>query len=93
MQYSRRQFFALMEEIESQGGEYLDEIHEHQYIPELCGGKVPEELRLARNCNEPALFMVPYESSFAGAQSEVKVCAKDDMLGLWPRFAAANATG
>lgn len=88
MKYSQEQFFRLLNTVEAQGGTYLDKVHEDSYYPELSGGAVTDvQMQHLANCRESALFSVPYDGG------ELEVCAKDDMLGLWPRFKSANAAG
>ena len=93
MYYNRDEFFRLMEAIEEQGGDHLDEIHEHVYIPDLINNSGRKGIE-ALNCGASALFEIPYESvGEHGMLTTAKACAVDDRLGLWPRFAAANAPG
>lgn len=95
MKYSRQEFFRLMEAIEEDGGEHLDKVHEHSNFTAFSGGPVQDvQLGYIKNCGESALFSVPYISFLNNNDlRELEVCAKDDMMGLWPRFASANATG
>lgn len=88
MKYTQEQFFRLLNEVEAQGGTYLDKVHEDSYYTELCGGPVTDvQMQHMANCRENSLFTVPYDGG------ELEVCAKDDMIGLWPRFKVAKATG
>lgn len=93
MYYERDEFFRLLESIENQDGIHLDELHDNVYHSDLIndsGGKGVEVVY----CGEAALFEVPYEAlGDHGVLTTVKVCAVDDRLGLWPRFADANAPG
>lgn len=92
MHYDQQEFFRLMEEVEFQGGEYLDELHDGIFHTKLTGDKV-RGYEVAY-CGEAALFEVPYEPmNKQGVIAKVKVCAVDDRMGLWPRFAGANAPG
>ncbi len=96
MNYGRDEFFRLLDEVESQGGEHLDAVHERAYLTELCGGAIknpPDHRIAANNCGESALFEIPYEAPQAAVEGRIVVCAKDDAVGRWPRFADANAPG
>lgn len=92
MHYRRDEFFRLLDEIEFQGGSHLDETHDNVYHTEFVGEKIKGHE--VEYCGENALFEVPY---FAEGDNDtmrtVKVCAVDDRLGLWPRFAGASAPG
>lgn len=94
MNYDRAQFFRLLDVVEQQGGTLLDKIHEHSVYDKFCGGP-PRDVQFGymKNCGESALFEIPYLSYVDGEPHSVEICAKDDMMGLWPRFAAANAIG
>lgn len=91
MKYPQDQFFRLMEEIEFQDGVHLDATCENRYVTPLTGDKV-KGVEVAM-CGENALFEVPYEPLGSDTISKVRVCAVDDRVGLWPRFAGANAPG
>lgn len=90
MQYRQDEFFRLLEAIELDGGTHLDEAHENVFHTKLTGDHV-KGMEVAY-CNESALFEIPYEGE-DGAVVSIKACAVDDRIGLWPRFAAAQAPG
>lgn len=93
MYYERDEFFRLMESIETQYGIHLDEQHENVYHTELLNDSGAKGLEVV-NCGQSALFEVPYEArGDLGVLTTLKVCAVCDRLGLWPRFADANAPG
>lgn len=93
MYYERDEFFRLMESIEKQGGTHLDKIHEHVYHADLVSDTGTKGLMVV-NCGESALFEVPYEAlGNDGVLTTAEVCAVDDRMGLWPRFADAVAPG
>lgn len=89
--YTQSEFFRLVEEVERQGGTHVDANHDivvHDAL-ELAG-----QPPAAQNCNEPALFDVPYEPmGDDGILATIRLCAIDDRIGLMPRFAAAKAPG
>ncbi len=98
MNYTHDQFFRLVDAIEADGGVHLDVAHEKVFYDELCGGPIKDALQGAvdnNNCGESVLFDVPYVSILSATvlDGQVVVCAKDDMMGLWPRYASANAKG
>lgn len=95
MQYTREEFFRLMEQIEADGGDHLDKTHDPSVFTELVGGPVLDPKQgFVRNCGENALFRVAYEpSGHDGTLETLEVCAVDDMMGRWPRFVAARAAG
>jgi hypothetical protein len=100
LKYDEEEFFRLMGEVQRQGGQHLDETHEHVYHPKYSGDKTTEGQKpsgVLKYCNSNALFDVPYlnpdRSVSPTASESIKVCAVDDCIGLWPRFAAANAPG
>lgn len=95
MRYSQNEFFKLVDAVEDQGGKLLPEIHENVYHTQFCGDKIKGEEVVY--CGEEALLEIPYEGTDRngvelGVQP-IKVCAVDDMVGRWPRFAAAGAPG
>jgi hypothetical protein len=98
MNYSRQGFFRLMEEVEAQGGQHLDQDHAKVFYSEFAGGPTRDAQAGSvsnNNCGESCLFDVPYVPMGDGntpMMGTVQVCAQDDMLGLWPRFAKARAT-
>lgn len=76
MNYSKEEFFDLMEQAEEQGIEHLDEVcTPKQY--EFTGRARPVVMRACKNA---ALFAIPHDDGV------VKVCAVDDSMGRWPRF-------
>lgn len=86
MDYSKQEFFDLLEMVEDAGGEHLDE----QCLAKtytFCG----ERLKPATlpGCGNSALFVVPYvesEDKNGEVITHVKACAVDDDMGRWPRF-------
>jgi hypothetical protein len=90
MHYEQAEFFRLMESIENQGGVHLDEAHENVFHTKLAGDHV-KGIEIGY-CNESALFEVPYTGE-DGVVTDIRVCAVDDRMGLWPRFADAQAPG
>lgn len=83
MKYSQTQFLNLIDAVDDQGGMHTDDLCDDRYFTEFSGDKVKgHELEM---CNEVAIFHVPYEGE-DGKPSEVRVCAVDDSMGLWPRF-------
>lgn len=92
MNYSKDQFFALMEAAEEQGGELLDEVCDARTYS--FTGSRSKKVTFPM-CGNSTIFDIPYlEDSDAPllvgagptAQPRIKVCAVDDGLGLWPRF-------
>lgn len=93
MYYERDEFFRLMELIEDQGGTHLNEVHENVHHPALVNDAGGKGITVVY-CGEAACFEIPYEAlGDLGVLTTAKVCAVDDWLGLWPRYAAANAPG
>jgi predicted translin family RNA/ssDNA-binding protein len=98
MRYHPDEFFRLIDSVEEQGGTHLDEVHEHVYHEHFTGDHpLPEDKHLIEYCEASALILLPYDATTAqgdeiGVQP-VKVCAVDDMVGRWPRFAEADARG
>lgn len=77
-----------MEAVEDQGGEHLDEQCKARRY-EFSGGK-SKPVTLP-SCGQSALFMIPVElpdDEMTGVMlpEPVKVCAVEDLVGLWPRF-------
>ncbi len=96
MRYKDEEFFRLMDAIEADGGQHLNERHGNVTHPELTGEHRLDEAHEVHYCNVQAQFEVPYlygENDAAGVISFIKVCAVDDCIGLWPRYASANAPG
>lgn len=95
MYYSQDEFFRLLDEIESQGGEHLDKTHENVYHTDFTGDSDAVKGHEVVYCGESALFLVPYAPMNAapGVMHSVEVCAVDDCMGLWPRFLDAEAPG
>ena len=86
MDYSKPEFFDLMERVDEQDGEHLDEQCRMKTY-EFCGDELPERAKRLPGCGESALFMIPY-AGITGTKDNgpVKVCAVDDDMGRWPRF-------
>lgn len=92
--YTDDLFIRLLDEVEKQGGSLL---------PERCAGK---KFRLkmksgntmrwkdywTTGCGYDSRFDVPYEPLLAhdAEKRVVTVCAVDDMMHLWPRFATIH---
>ncbi len=94
MKYTREEFFRLMEAIEADGGEHLDKVHEHSNYLEFVGGPTKDVAQsYHRNCGESALFEVDYQPIHGDTLERMEVCAVDDWMGRWPRFASADAAG
>lgn len=96
MHYSPDEFLRLMEEIDFQGGEHLDETHDNVFHTEFTGDHEGVKGLEIEYCGESALFEIPYgpqEKAQHNGAGVVKVCAVDDMVGRWPRFAEAEALG
>lgn len=92
MRYSEEQFFALMDEIEFQGGEHC----QHSHAPDSFRLKLhpdgPEKVRETTGCNNPTLFDVSYalpSTAAVAKMGKARVCAVCDNIGQWPRFAHA----
>lgn len=88
-------FSSLVEAVERQGGELLAETHyEYPIMYKIPGngGRVKATEVPSTGCGQECLFMVPYEPEpSSGGVTElerVKVCAVDDRMDLWPRFAS-----
>lgn len=86
--YSRDEFFRLMQAVEDQGGEHLDE--QCKATTYEFSGERSKKVTLP-SCGQSALFMVPVEpaeNEMTGVMlpPPVKVCAVEDLVGLWPRF-------
>jgi hypothetical protein len=90
--YTKPEFLRLIEEVERQGGTYTDVSHDVIVHDDLF--QTEDAPLIVQNCGEAALFDVPYEPmGHDGTLDVVRLCAVDDLMGLMPRFAAANATG
>lgn len=85
MNYTREEFFDLMEEAEAQGSLHLEtECRPVTYVFEVEGKERPVTLK---GCGNATLFDVPYESDVGIVGTHmVNVCAVDDSMGRWPRF-------
>lgn len=102
MDYTYEEFERLIEEIERQGGEYLDRMHiprVDQMVRRKRGsgpeGEVVDEPEVeATGCQQIALFNVPYPRRVGGNDEVLEIgwhemCAGCDNLGDMPRFASA----
>lgn len=89
--YTQAEFFRLVEEVERQGGAHVDANHDVVAHDDLnLTGQPPA----VQNCDQPALFDVPYEPmGHDGTLATIRLCAIDDRMGLMPRFASADAPG
>jgi hypothetical protein len=87
VEYTPEQFLRLVDEIESQGGEYLeDEVCKPRQITFTGSYFGP---MWVHGCGNDTLFTFPYASEAAGSLHDVRLCAVCDNLGLRPRFMAA----
>lgn len=94
MYYRRDEFFRLLDEVEFQGGALLDKTHDNVYHTEFTGEDKRVQGHEVEYCGENALFTVPYFGEGDNdTQLAIEVCAVDDCMGLWPRFANAEAPG
>jgi hypothetical protein len=92
-------FIRLVEAVEAQGGELLPETHHPTpfvYKIEGPNGRSKSVEVEGTGCGEDTLLRIPYEDhkpdkqgveSPDGAVHDIKVCAIDDLVHLWPRFA------
>jgi hypothetical protein len=87
MNYTEKQFFALIEEIEAQGGELTDELCKSRTYT-FTGEETSKPLRLA-GCGNTSIFMIYYDAGKDDKLDAVKLCAVCDDLGSAPRFAHA----
>lgn len=87
-------FISLVEAVEEDGGELLAETHYPKILNYTAASGGPME---GTGCNQEWLLRVPYDhtpsapdGSPAGLPRlhDVKVCAWDDRVDLWPRFAS-----
>lgn len=92
MNYSQLEFLRLMEEVEFQNGVHLD----RDCVPSTFRMKSkpngPERTYETSSCGNTTMFQVPYAQEDKGGvvtHAAVTVCAVDDDMGLWPRFAHA----
>lgn len=97
MRYTQDEFFRLMQAIEDQGGTHLDQTHDPVYHTEFAGSHPQAKGVEITYCGLDVMFEVPYEGldkhgADLGVQP-VEVCAVDDWVGRWPRFADAAAPG
>lgn len=100
MKYDVDEFFRLVDDVRDQGGTWLsDERHDHVFFPSFSGPKKPDGQLIngdLKYCGDYGLFDIPYldqDKSVSPTPESIKVCAVDDCIGLWPRFAKANAPG
>lgn len=83
--YTEAEFFRLYEAVEEQGGIHIDEPHEGHIIVDLQFG--------LEYCGKNAQFDLTYHDYASEEECLVRVCAEEDRIGLWPRFADAHAPG
>lgn len=79
-----------MAAIEADGGSHVQEKHmgtEFELEFPTPRGKRKRKFRTAA-CKQEALFDIPYDDG-KGRAASVRVCAVDDNVGAWPRFAGA----
>lgn len=100
MNYEPDDFLALLEEVERKGGAHLSvPCIPHEYKIKLpdASGRMRSRRSFTASCGKDAMFAVPYEP-VARSPEEKKsmlergagfatVCAVDDDLGRWPRYA------
>jgi len=80
MNYTKDEFFELMDDVEAQGGTHLDDLCAHKTY-DFVGDKLkPVTLP---GCGNNAIFNVPFLDD---ETLSVTVCAVDDDMGKWPRF-------
>jgi hypothetical protein len=83
VEYQQDEFFALMEQVEDQGGDHLPERCKAQRYT-FTGDQIkPVTLP---SCGNETLFSIPYVGE-KDKPSAITVCAVDDNMGMWPRFA------
>lgn len=95
MYYTQDEFFALMEVVEADGGKFLDKVHEDR-LCDLPVGESGHKPGVIPYCNAIASFEIPYKpigDNPEDAVALIEVCAVDDWMGRWPRYAKANALG
>lgn len=89
MLYTEDEFMRLWKTIEDQKGTHIAEDHTDKFDTGL-------HMRI-EYCGFEAQFDVPYvyypPESEDAEERIVRVCAVDDRMGLWPRFASAEAKG
>ncbi len=86
MNYTKEEFFDLMERVDDVDGTHLDEQCKMRTY-EFCGDKLPDRAKTLPGCGESALFLVPYEGIEGTSEhGPIRVCAVDDDMGRWPRF-------
>lgn len=98
--YSRTQFYRLMEAVEDQGGDHVDRVcaptpyyfKQHTAEPgpddnwKITATGATKKVTFP-SCGHSAIFEVPYVSAEDDEEQTVTVCAVEDSMGLWPRFA------
>lgn len=92
MNYSQQEFFALMEEVEFQGGEHVDTPHMPDTFRLKSSPDGPEKTQETCGCKHAALFNIPYGLPNSGGTAEMGTalaCAVCDNMGQWPRFTHA----
>lgn len=87
MNYSKDEFFDLMERTEAQGCTHTEKMCKARKY-EFTGTK-SKPITLS-GCGNTTLFLVPYagldKNGKALPARTVEVCAVDDDMGRWPRF-------
>lgn len=104
MPYSPDDFLALLEEVERQGGAHdPDPCIPREFKIELPDASGKKRTRRAHTtgCGRDSIFIVPYEPAGKDAEERramrarkagfARVCANDDLVGHWPRFAGIIA--
>lgn len=90
-------FAALVDAVESEGGELLMETHHPEILHYTTPGGKPIPIE-GTGCGQDTLLRIPYDDHHPakdGAEGtdverrSVKVCAIDDSMHLWPRYAGA----
>lgn len=78
---------------DDQGCEHLDELCSARKYT-MTGDKRGQKPVVIGGCGNSVLFAVPYESPLANIRdADIKVCAVDDNLPMWPRFGGDRFAG
>lgn len=104
MRYDPDDFLALLEEVERKGGMHLDDPclpKEFKIKLPDSSGKRRTRRAFTSGCGQDKLFVIPYDPASRSDEERKKmlargagfatVCAADDDLGKWPRFAHVMA--
>lgn len=77
------EFYELLDAVEAQAGAHLPGKCRPERIDYEIG-----EAGLTQGCMREARLAIPYEREEVGIEGTVVVCAFDDLVHLWPRYAA-----